>query len=62
MIRGLSITKNQRGGGDGNSSMGSKGSPNIRIKNYRGTEMSRKNIANSPNSKNGRRGINSKLE
>mgnify|MGYP007072220174 CR=1 FL=1 len=42
--------------------MGSSGSPDIRIKNYRGTEFSRKNLANSPNSKNSRRGINSKME
>lgn len=61
MIRGLSITKNQRGGGD-SSSMGSAGSPDIRIKNYRGSEMSKKTLGNSPTSKNGRRGINSKLE
>ena len=40
--------------------MGSTGSPDIRIKNYRGTDLSRKNLA-SPNSK-GRRAINSKLE
>jgi len=43
--------------------MGSSGSPDIRIKNYRGTDFSRKNLANnSPNSKNSRRGINSKME
>lgn len=65
MIRGLSINKNQRGGqgnGDGNSSMGSTGSPDIRIKNYRGTDFSRKNLAQSPGSKNSRRGIASKME
>jgi len=42
--------------------LGSSGSPDIRIKNYRGTELSRKNLANSPTSKGSRRGINSKLE
>jgi|TARA_B110001450_G_C17652526_1_gene493893 hypothetical protein len=65
MIRGLSINKNQRGAqgtGDGNSSMGSTGSPDIRIKNYRGTDFSKKNLHNSPGSKNSRRGIASKME
>jgi hypothetical protein len=47
MIRGLSITKNQRQG-DGTSSMGSTGSPDIRIRNNRATDMSKKNLANSP--------------